>query len=143
MIQQRVRAAVPIIALALKDRSRTSLRGRLENAHWVLVVGTLAYAASYFARGWLAGHGRFELYGGAGVPRGDLATFSSLAAADRNHERAGRSRHGDRRSAVRLAMIVVTWLPAARARATDDAVPRKHRDDRTLHETRHEGFASA
>jgi O-antigen/teichoic acid export membrane protein len=30
----------------------------------VLVVGTVAYAASYFARGWLAGHEYFALYGG-------------------------------------------------------------------------------
>ena len=29
----------------------------------MLVVGVLAYAASYFARGFLAGHQRFELYG--------------------------------------------------------------------------------
>jgi O-antigen/teichoic acid export membrane protein len=32
--------------------------------YWILVVGVLAYAASYFARGWLAGHERFALYGG-------------------------------------------------------------------------------
>lgn len=31
---------------------------------WVLTVGTLAYAASYFARGFLAGSGMFGLYGG-------------------------------------------------------------------------------
>ena len=30
----------------------------------MLLVGTLAYAASYFARGWLAGHQRFALFGG-------------------------------------------------------------------------------
>ena len=30
----------------------------------MLVVGVVAYAASYFARGWLAGHSRFGLYGG-------------------------------------------------------------------------------
>jgi O-antigen/teichoic acid export membrane protein len=30
---------------------------------WVLVVGVLAYAGSYFARGWLAGHQAFALYG--------------------------------------------------------------------------------
>jgi O-antigen/teichoic acid export membrane protein len=30
----------------------------------VLVVGTMAYAASYFARGWLAGNQRFGLFGG-------------------------------------------------------------------------------
>ena len=28
------------------------------------MIGVLAYAASYFARGWLAGHQRFALYGG-------------------------------------------------------------------------------
>jgi O-antigen/teichoic acid export membrane protein len=32
--------------------------------YWVLVAGVLAYAASYFARGWLAGHQWFALYGG-------------------------------------------------------------------------------
>ncbi len=32
--------------------------------YWVLIAGTLAYAASYFARGWLAGHQRFGLFGG-------------------------------------------------------------------------------
>jgi O-antigen/teichoic acid export membrane protein len=35
-----------------------------EALYWILVVGTLAYAASYFARGWLAGHERFGLFGG-------------------------------------------------------------------------------
>ena len=30
----------------------------------VLVIGTMAYAASYFARGWLAGNQRFGLFGG-------------------------------------------------------------------------------
>ena len=30
----------------------------------MLVVAVLAYAASYFARGWLAGHQWFALYGG-------------------------------------------------------------------------------
>ena len=32
--------------------------------YWILVGAVLAYAASYFARGYLAGSGRFELYGG-------------------------------------------------------------------------------
>ena len=32
--------------------------------YWILVVAVLAYAVSYFARGYLAGSGRFELYGG-------------------------------------------------------------------------------
>ena len=35
-----------------------------QTLYWILVVGVLAYAASYFARGWLAGHKYFALYGG-------------------------------------------------------------------------------
>jgi O-antigen/teichoic acid export membrane protein len=57
--------ALTFLAVAL------ALHGRLVNLfdgvtalYWVLVVGVLAYAASYFARGWLAGHQWFGLYGG-------------------------------------------------------------------------------
>jgi O-antigen/teichoic acid export membrane protein len=35
-----------------------------EELFWILVVAVLAYAGSYFARGWLAGNQRFALYGG-------------------------------------------------------------------------------
>ena len=47
-----------------------ALRGPLEEAlggsalFWVLIGSALAYAASYFARGYCAGHGWFGLYGG-------------------------------------------------------------------------------
>jgi O-antigen/teichoic acid export membrane protein len=47
------------------------LRPQIEDAFdgsttlfWVLVIATLAYGASYFARGYLAGHQWFGLYGG-------------------------------------------------------------------------------
>src|SRR5439155_13048324 len=45
--------------------------------YWVLVAGVLAYAASYFARGWLAGHQWFALYGGLVF----LESFSRLLFA--------------------------------------------------------------
>jgi O-antigen/teichoic acid export membrane protein len=47
-----------------------AFRGALEDAvggsalFWVLIGSALAYAASYFARGYCAGHGWFGLYGG-------------------------------------------------------------------------------
>jgi len=64
----------------------------------VLVIGTVAYAASYFARGWLAGHEYFALYGGlvlmealsrlcfvlavaVGLASGQLAVALGIAAA--------------------------------------------------------------
>ena len=52
------------VALALRPRIEEHLFGGQSALYWILVVGVLAYAGSYFARGWLAGHERFGLYGG-------------------------------------------------------------------------------
>jgi O-antigen/teichoic acid export membrane protein len=52
------------VALALRPQIENGMFDGSSALYWVLVVGTLAYAASYFARGWLAGHERFDLYGG-------------------------------------------------------------------------------
>jgi O-antigen/teichoic acid export membrane protein len=52
------------VALALHDKLVNDVFERQGALYDVLVVGTLAYAASYFARGWLAGHQRFGLFGG-------------------------------------------------------------------------------
>ena len=51
------------VALALRDLLQNDLFDGSVALYWVLIVGVLAYAASYFARGFLAGHQRFELYG--------------------------------------------------------------------------------
>jgi O-antigen/teichoic acid export membrane protein len=53
-----------VAALALKEELVNNVFDHYEALYDVLVVGTLAYAASYFARGWLAGHEYFALYGG-------------------------------------------------------------------------------
>jgi len=58
--------ALAFLAVALAFRSDIE-QGMFDGSsalYWILVVGVLAYAASYFARGWLAGHQRFDLYGG-------------------------------------------------------------------------------
>jgi O-antigen/teichoic acid export membrane protein len=53
-----------VVALALHGELVNHVFQRQQALYDVLVVGTLAYAASYFARGWLAGHQRFGLFGG-------------------------------------------------------------------------------
>jgi O-antigen/teichoic acid export membrane protein len=53
-----------IVALALHDTLVNHVFEGESALYYVLLVGTLAYAASYFARGWLAGHERFGLFGG-------------------------------------------------------------------------------
>ena len=49
--------------------------------YWILVVGVIAYAASYFARGWLAGHKYFALYGGLVFMESASRFAFALAAA--------------------------------------------------------------
>jgi O-antigen/teichoic acid export membrane protein len=53
-----------VVALALSEELIDNVFGHYSAMYYVLVVGTLAYAASYFARGWLAGHEYFGLFGG-------------------------------------------------------------------------------
>jgi O-antigen/teichoic acid export membrane protein len=52
------------VALALRPQIEHGIFNGSAALYWILVIGVLAYAASYFARGWLAGHERFDLYGG-------------------------------------------------------------------------------
>jgi O-antigen/teichoic acid export membrane protein len=63
LIQAGFALAFLIVALALKGPIEDDLFDGSAALYWVLVVAVLAYAASYFARGWLAGHQWFGLYG--------------------------------------------------------------------------------
>ena len=87
-----------VVALALRSPIQDDVFDGSAALYWILVVGVLAYAASYFARGWLAGHQRFELYGGlvflestsrflfalavaVGIAEGQTAVAMGIAAA--------------------------------------------------------------
>ena len=63
LIQAAFAALFLAIALAARDPLQNGLFDGSADLYWILVVGVIAYAASYFARGFLAGHQRFELYG--------------------------------------------------------------------------------
>jgi O-antigen/teichoic acid export membrane protein len=52
-----------VCALVLRHKIERGVFDGSGALYWILVVGVLAYAASYFARGWLGGHQRFALYG--------------------------------------------------------------------------------
>jgi O-antigen/teichoic acid export membrane protein len=51
------------LALGLRSELQSHLYDGSSALYWMTVIGVLAYAISYFARGWLAGHERFGLYG--------------------------------------------------------------------------------
>jgi O-antigen/teichoic acid export membrane protein len=63
LIQASFALVFLIAALALHGIIANDLLDHSAGLYWVLVLGVLAYAASYFARGWLAGNKEFALYG--------------------------------------------------------------------------------
>ena len=69
------------IALALRPQITDHLYDGSSALYWMTVVGVLAYAGSYFARGWLAGHQSFGLYGGLVLLESTSRFLFALAAA--------------------------------------------------------------
>ena len=63
-IQLALAAVFVIVALLLRGRVEDDLFSGQSTLSWALVAGVVFYAASYFARGFLAGQQRFGLYGG-------------------------------------------------------------------------------
>ncbi len=80
-IQAGFALAFLVIALALREELVNHVFDGYSALYDVLVVGTLAYAASYFARGWLAGHKYFALYGGLVLMESVSRICFALAAA--------------------------------------------------------------
>jgi O-antigen/teichoic acid export membrane protein len=62
-IQLGLAVAFAVAALALRVPIQDDLLSGNETLYWILVTAVLAFAASFFARGFLAGNRRFGLYG--------------------------------------------------------------------------------
>jgi len=80
-IQLGLGAVFAVAALALKGPLQDDLFGGSQTLYWVLVASVLAYAASYFARGFLAGSRRFGLYGGLVLMEATSRLMFALAVA--------------------------------------------------------------
>ena len=81
----------------------------------MLVVAVLAYAASYFARGWLAGHQRFGLYGGLVLLESVSRCLFALAVAVGHRHGPDRRRARHRGGAVGVAAGRAVGATAATA----------------------------
>jgi O-antigen/teichoic acid export membrane protein len=68
-------------ALVLRGPLQDDLLGGSASLYWILLVAVLAYAASYFARGFLAGHRHFGLYGGLVLMESSSRCLFALAVA--------------------------------------------------------------
>jgi O-antigen/teichoic acid export membrane protein len=80
-IQLALAAVFLVGALALRGPIEDDLFGGSSALYWILVVAVLAYAASYFARGYLAGHRLFPLYGGLVLMEATSRCLFALAVA--------------------------------------------------------------
>ncbi|MGI8622281.1 MAG: hypothetical protein ACR2NB_02060 [Solirubrobacteraceae bacterium] len=97
-LQAGLAAAFVVVALALRGPIADDLLDGSDALFGVLLAAVLFYAASYFARGWLAGHTWFGLYGAlvfleaasrllfalavaVGVAHGQTAVALGMAAA--------------------------------------------------------------
>ena len=80
-VQLALAVAFLVPALVFADALRDGLLGGSSTLYLVLVVAVLAYAASYYARGFLAGRRRFGLYGALVLMESLSRVLFALAAA--------------------------------------------------------------
>jgi len=124
LIQAGFALAFLVVALALRHEVVHHVFEGDSALYDVLVIGTMAYAASYFARGWLAGHQRFGLFGGlvlmestsricfalavaVGIASGPTAVALGIAAAP----------------LVSLVVVPLAFLSTRRAEGTGAGAP--------------------
>jgi O-antigen/teichoic acid export membrane protein len=109
-------------ALAARHPLQHDLLGGSQTLYWVLIVAVLAYAASYFARGYLAGHRWFGLYGALvffeACARVMFALLAVLGVA------SGESFVAMGMAAAPIvSLAVVPWALTRHVRSTVDAPP--------------------
>jgi O-antigen/teichoic acid export membrane protein len=117
-IQMSAAVVFLVIALAFRAPIQDDVFDGSAELYWVLVVAVLAYAASYFARGWLAGHQWFGLYGGLVLLESCSRCLFALAVAIGIAEGQGTVALGIA-AAPLVSLAVVPWaLQRQGARAT-------------------------
>ena len=80
-IQTAIAAAFAVLALALRGPIQDELLSGSETMYWIYVGAVLAFAASFFARGYLAGDNRFGLLAALLVSESVSRLAFSLAVA--------------------------------------------------------------
>ncbi len=80
-IQLTLAGAFAVAALAFRGPLQDGLLSGSETLYWILVTAVLAFAASFFARGFLAGSRRFGLYGALLLAESTARMSFALAVA--------------------------------------------------------------
>jgi O-antigen/teichoic acid export membrane protein len=130
-IQGGLAAVFVVVALLLRGPIEDGLFDGSDALYWLMVLTVLAYAASYFARGFLAGHHWFGLYGGLVLMEASSRCLFALAVA------VGIA---DGQTAVALGILaapivslaVVPWALGRHVRAADPEPAPEREDEFTL-----------
>ena len=108
-----------VVALALRGPIEDELLGGSSSLYTILIVAVLAYAASYFARGFLAGHRRFGLYGGLVLLEATSRFMFALAVAVGIAEGQTAVACGIAAAPI-VSLAIVPWALGRRLRAEPD-----------------------
>jgi O-antigen/teichoic acid export membrane protein len=139
-IQLALGVAFAVVALALRGPIQDDLFAGSASLYWVLLVGVLAYAASYFARGYLAGHHLFPLYGGLVLMEASSRCLFALAVAIGIAEGQSAVALGMAAAPI-VSLAVVPWALARRIGASGARETESTETQFTL--ARGTGFAAA
>ena len=122
-IQLALGVAYLVAALALRGPIEDGLFNGHTSLYWVLLIAVPAYAASYFARGFLAGHKRLGLYGALvfleSISRCAFAVLAVVGVSEsQSFVAAGMA------AAPIVSLTVVPWALGRQVRARRDISPR-------------------
>jgi O-antigen/teichoic acid export membrane protein len=121
-IQLALGALFAVVALVLRNPIQDDLLGGSSTLYWILIATVLAYAASYFARGFLAGHHRFGLYGGLVLMEASSRFLFALAVAVGIAEGQDAVALGMTAAPI-VSLAVVPWALGPRLRAAPAPEP--------------------
>jgi O-antigen/teichoic acid export membrane protein len=119
-IQLSLGVLFAVVALILRGPIQDDLFGGSDALYWIMIVTVLAYAASYFARGFLAGHHRFGLYGGLVMMEASSRCLFALAVAVGIAEGQTAVALGMAAAPI-VSLAVVPWALGRRLRAANEA----------------------
>jgi O-antigen/teichoic acid export membrane protein len=123
-IQLALGALFAVVALVLRNPIQDDLLGGSSTLYWILIATVLAYAASYFARGFLAGHHRFGLYGGLVLMEASSRFLFALAVAVGIAEGQDVVALGMTAAPI-VSLAVVPWALGPRLRGAPEPVPER------------------
>jgi O-antigen/teichoic acid export membrane protein len=141
-IQLALGVAFALAALALRGPIEDDLFGGSSTLYWVLIGAVLFYAASYFARGFLAGHRRFGLYGLLVFLEATSRVLFALAVAVGVAEGQDVVALGIL-AAPLFSLVVVPWALSRRLRAAEAGAPAKEAEGPEFTLAHGAGFAVA